>query len=120
MQHAFDFLIIGAGMAGEAAAQALRKADGSASIAILGDESHPPYDRPPLSKKLWKDGKEDDIWRPVDKARAEVTLERRAVKLDPAAHTVEDDKGDTWKYRKLLIATGGTPRRLPSTRACAC
>ncbi len=114
MQHAFDYLIIGAGMAGEAAAQALREADGDASIAMLGDESNPPYDRPPLSKKLWKDGKEDDIWRPVDKARAEVKLERRALKIDPAAHTVEDDKGDTWKYGKLLIATGGTPRRLPS------
>ena len=70
MQHAFDYLILGAGMAGEAAAQALREADANASIGMLGEESHPPYDRPPLTKALWKDGKESDMWRPIDKARA--------------------------------------------------
>jgi NADPH-dependent 2,4-dienoyl-CoA reductase/sulfur reductase-like enzyme len=113
MQHDFDYVIIGAGMAGEAAAQALREADGKAGIGMLGAESHPPYDRPPLSKALWKDGKEADIWRPIDKARATVTLQRSATQIDRAAHVVHDDKGDTWKYRKLLIATGGTPRRLP-------
>ena len=70
MQHDFDYLIIGAGMAGEAAAQALRAADAKATIGMLGDESHPPYDRPPLSKKLWKDAsKESGIWRAVDKAQ---------------------------------------------------
>ena len=114
MEHEFDYLIVGAGMAGEAAAQALREADGDATIGLIGDESHPPYDRPPLTKKLWKDGKEEDIWRPIDKARAAVTLRRRATRIDRAAHVVHDDAGDAWKYRKLLIATGGTPRRFPS------
>ncbi|MGH8214283.1 MAG: NAD(P)/FAD-dependent oxidoreductase, partial [Rhodanobacteraceae bacterium] len=114
MQHAFDYLIVGAGMAGEAAAQALREADADATIGMLGDESHPPYDRPPLTKKLWKDGKEEDIWRPIDKARAAVTLQRQAIRIDRATHVVHDDKGDTWQYRKLLLATGGTPRKLPS------
>jgi NADPH-dependent 2,4-dienoyl-CoA reductase/sulfur reductase-like enzyme len=114
MEHVFDYLIVGAGMAGEAAAQALREADADATIGVLGAESRPPYDRPPLTKKLWKDGKEEDIWRPIDKARAAVTLRRRATRIDRAAHVVHDDAGDTWKYRKLLIATGGTPRRFPS------
>ncbi len=114
MQHDFDYLIIGAGMASEAAAQALREADPDATIGMLGEESHPPYDRPPLTKALWKDGKEADIWRPIDKARVAVTLQRRALKIDRDAHTVLDDAGDTWRYRKLMIATGGTPRRLPS------
>jgi NADPH-dependent 2,4-dienoyl-CoA reductase/sulfur reductase-like enzyme len=114
MEHVFDYLIVGAGMAGEAAAQALREADADATIGLIGAEPHPPYDRPPLTKKLWKDGKEGDIWRPIDKARAAVTLRRRATRIDRAAHLVHDDAGDTWKYRKLLIATGGTPRRFPS------
>ncbi|MGH8126466.1 MAG: NAD(P)/FAD-dependent oxidoreductase [Rhodanobacteraceae bacterium] len=114
MQHAFDYLIIGAGMAGEAAAQALRGADPDARIGMLGAESHPPYDRPPLTKKLWKGGKEDDIWRPIDKARVDLQLSRRATKIERAGHVVHDDHGDTWRYRKLLIATGGTPRQLPS------
>ncbi|HEX5960485.1 MAG TPA: FAD-dependent oxidoreductase [Rhodanobacteraceae bacterium] len=113
MPHTFDYLIIGAGMAGEAAAQAIREADADASIGLLGDEAHPPYDRPPLSKKLWKGGKEDAIWRPIDKAGAMVVLQRRAVKIDRAAHTVRDDQNGAWQYRKLLIATGGTPRKLP-------
>jgi NADPH-dependent 2,4-dienoyl-CoA reductase/sulfur reductase-like enzyme len=114
MQHAFDYLIVGAGMAGEAAAQALRTADAKGSIGLLGDESHPPYDRPPLSKKLWKDAsKESGIWRAIDKAQATLTLQRRATKIDRTAHLVHDDRGDAWKYRKLLIATGGTPRKLP-------
>ena len=114
MQHAFDYLIIGAGMSGEAAAQALREADANAGIGMLGDESHPPYDRPPLTKALWKDGKESDIWRPIEKAHADVQLLRRATRIDREVHLVHDDAGDTWQYRKLLIATGGTPRRLPS------
>lgn len=113
MDHQFDYLILGAGMAGSAAAVALRAAAPNASIAILGDESHPPYDRPPLSKALWKDGQEADIWRPIDAARATLQLGRRALTLDRANHVVRDDAGDRWHYGKLLIATGGTPRRLP-------
>ena len=113
MEHAFDHLIVGAGMAGAAAAVALRQADAKAGIALLGAEPHLPYDRPPLSKALWKDGKEDDIWRPIQDARATVQPGRRAVAIDRAAHTVRDDAGDTWRYRKLLLATGGAPRTLP-------
>ena len=113
MQHVYDYLIVGAGLAGEAAAQAIRGADDQGTIGMLGDEAHPPYDRPPLSKALWKDGKEDDIWRPIAKARATVQLGRRARTIDRAAHVVHDDAGDTWQYKKLLLATGGTPRTLP-------
>lgn len=113
MEHAFDHLIVGAGMAGSAAALALRKAAPDATIALIGGEAHRPYNRPPLSKALWKDGKEADIWRPIDEAGATLQLGRRAVSIDRQAHVVRDDAGDAWRYRKLLLATGGTPRRLP-------
>lgn len=113
MEHNFDYLIIGAGLAASTAAVALREADTAGTIALLGEEQHPPYDRPPLSKALWKDAKEEDIWRPMAKARATVELGRRALAIDRGRHQVRDDAGDTWKYRKLLIATGGSPRRLP-------
>lgn len=113
MEHAFDHLIVGAGMAASAAATALRQADATARIALLGEESHPPYDRPPLSKGLWKDTPEADIWRPIQGAKATVQLGRRAVAIDRTAHTVRDDTGDTWRYRKLLLATGGAARTLP-------
>jgi NADPH-dependent 2,4-dienoyl-CoA reductase/sulfur reductase-like enzyme len=112
MQRRFDYFIIGAGMSGEAAAQALRHTDANASIGLIGDEAHPPYDRPPLTKGLWKGGNEAEIWRPIDKANASLTLNRHASKIDRAAHTVQDDQGDSWEYKKLLIATGGTPRTL--------
>lgn len=111
--QSFDFLILGAGMAGEAAAQALRVARPDASIGMLGAEPHPPYDRPPLSKALWKDGKEDAIWRPIATANVTLVTGRRAVRIERTAHVVEDDQGEQWRYGKLLIATGGTARTLP-------
>jgi NADPH-dependent 2,4-dienoyl-CoA reductase/sulfur reductase-like enzyme len=51
----FTYLIVGGGMAAGAAAESIRKADADGSIAILSQESEGPYDRPPLSKDLWKD-----------------------------------------------------------------
>jgi len=113
MKHTVSHLIIGAGAAGESAAQAIRSVDGNVSIAMLGDEAYPPYDRPPLSKALWKDGKEASIWRPIDKAHAGLQLGRRALRIDRGAHLVQDDAGDVWEYQRLLLATGGTPRQLP-------
>lgn len=113
MQHTTDYLVVGAGMAGEAAAHAIREHDAAGRIDLLGAEADPPYDRPPLSKALWKpDADPASVFRPVGKTGAQLSLGRHAVKLDPAAHRVEDDRGDTWQYRKLLIATGGTPRTL--------
>jgi NADPH-dependent 2,4-dienoyl-CoA reductase/sulfur reductase-like enzyme len=112
MQHKFDYVILGAGMAGQAAAKALRAADAQGTIGIVGAERHPPYARPPLSKKLWKNGKEADVWFAIDKAGATLSQGHAATRIDRAAHVVHDDQGDTWQYRKLLIATGGTPRKL--------
>lgn len=114
MAHEYDYLIIGAGMAGSAAAIALRKADPKGSLALLGAENHPPYERPPLSKGLWGEMGEDEIWT-LDENEEGMSLQlgRRAVKIDRQAHTVTDDAGETWTYKKLLLATGGTPRTLP-------
>ncbi len=112
MQYHYDHLIIGAGMAGEAAAQAIHEVAPGASIGMLGAESHPPYNRPPLSKALWKDATEESIWRPVAQTGASLHLGRRAVSIDADAHRVRDDHGDEYGYGKLLIASGGAPRRL--------
>ncbi len=112
MEHTYDYLIIGAGMTGEAAAQALHDTDPEAHIGMVGDENDPPYDRPPLSKDLWKDDKLDDIFRPLNKSGATLHQGRRATTVDAQAHKVTDDRGDTYSYRKLLLATGGTPRTL--------
>jgi 3-phenylpropionate/trans-cinnamate dioxygenase ferredoxin reductase subunit len=113
MDHHYDYLIVGGGMTGDAAARALREADAGARIGLIAAEQDPPYDRPPLSKALWKGDK--DI-ASVDRgtAKLDVTLHlgRNAKRVDTLGHRVEDDAGDGHVYRKLLLATGGLPRQL--------
>lgn len=112
MQHNYDYLIVGAGMTAEAAAQALHDNDPDATIGMVGNEAHPPYDRPPLSKGLWADGKENEIFRPLDKTGARLHSGRSIDRIDAAQHLAGDDHGDSYHYGKLLLATGGTPRTL--------
>lgn len=107
----FRYLIVGAGMAGAAAAAAIRERDAAGSIGMIGEESDPPYDRPPLSKGLWKGDDPEKIWKSLD--RVELLLGRRAERIDRGAHTVVCAGGEAVGYEKLLLATGGRPRRLP-------
>lgn len=109
---AYDYLIVGGGMTADAAAHGIREVDQSGSIGIIAAESHAPYNRPPLSKALWKGEGEDGLWRGTDSTGATLHLGRSAVQLDSAARTVTDDAGGEYRYGKLLLATGGTPRRL--------
>ncbi|MGH8212760.1 MAG: NAD(P)/FAD-dependent oxidoreductase [Rhodanobacteraceae bacterium] len=113
MEHSFDYLILGAGMAGSAAAKGIRARDAKGTIALLGAEPHPPYDRPPLSKDLWNGKKSpEEIWRDIESLRATLFPGRHATAIDLQKKTVRDDHGDHFRYGKLLIATGGTPRRI--------
>ncbi|HEX9578798.1 MAG TPA: FAD-dependent oxidoreductase [Myxococcales bacterium] len=107
-----DYLIVGGGMTSAAAARGIREIDAKGSITILGDEAHKPYARPPLSKALWQGKPEEGVWLELPKD-AEVLTGRRAVAIDRAAHQVRDDRGGAHGYRKLLLATGGSPRKLP-------
>ncbi|MFC5580578.1 NAD(P)/FAD-dependent oxidoreductase [Rhodanobacter terrae] len=114
MEYAYDYLIVGAGMAADAAAKAIREADATADIGIVGDETRAPYQRPPLSKALWKGDKSPaDIDLGTASSGAQLHLGRRIESLDRAAHAARDDRGDSYRYRRLLLATGATPRRLP-------
>jgi NADPH-dependent 2,4-dienoyl-CoA reductase/sulfur reductase-like enzyme len=111
MEHRTQHLIVGSGMAGHAAAAAIRARDASAAIAMIGDEPHPPYARPPLSKGLWLGKPRESVFLPpVDGLRLHAG--RRAVALDATARIVRDDAGDAHRYDRLLLATGGRPRRL--------
>ena len=106
-------VIIGGGMTGHAAAAAIREADPHALIAMLAAEPERPYARPPLSKALWL-GKasEESVWLP-EVAGLELHLGRRAVEIDLRARHVRDDRGGVHPFDRLLLATGGAPRRLP-------
>src|SRR5205823_10038520 len=68
--------------------------------------------RPPLSKALWKGQPEDSVWLPQVKD-VQLTTGRRVTKVDRKARQVIDDQRGSHAYDKLLLATGGTPRRLP-------
>ena len=114
MEHEYDYLIVGGGMAADAAAKAIRAADPSAGIGLVGAEPTPPYERPPLSKALWKGERTPDAIDLGTAASGTVLhLGRRVERLDRTGHRVRDDHGDGYRYRRLLLATGATPRRLP-------
>lgn len=108
----YDYLIVGGGMAADACVRGIREVDASGSIGLISAEPDPPYDRPPLSKGLWKQKEFEDIWRKTDSQGVTMHLGRRASDLRPQSREVFDNHGDVYSYNKLLLATGGTPHRL--------
>jgi NAD(P)H-nitrite reductase large subunit len=109
----FMYLIVGGGMAADAAVKGIRELDAGGAIGLIGDEADPPYSRPPLSKALWKGKPVDRVWRHTEKHRVDLLLGRKAERVDPERQTVVDDRGEEHRYDRLLLATGGRPRRLP-------
>lgn len=99
-------------MTGDAAVRGIRAIDSERSIGLISAEAHPPYDRPPLSKGLWKGTEEERIWRATEELGVELHLGRTATSLDPGAREVLDDRGAHYTYEKLLLAMGGSPRTL--------
>lgn len=108
----YKYLIIGGGMAAGAALPAIREVDADGSIGLIGAELHPPYQRPPLSKALWKGDPLQSIWIDTDKLGVKLHLGRRVQRLDLDNKRVTDDQGDETSFDKLLLATGSTPKRL--------
>ncbi|HVW63663.1 MAG TPA: FAD-dependent oxidoreductase [Nitrosospira sp.] len=112
MKH-HKYLIVGGGMAADSAVRGIRKIDQDGAIAMICEELHPPYDRPPLSKALWKDAPLDSIWRNEHGLNVAIHLGKKIVSLDPQKKTATDDAGNVYTYEKLLLATGGVVRRIP-------
>jgi NADPH-dependent 2,4-dienoyl-CoA reductase/sulfur reductase-like enzyme len=106
------YLIVGGGMTADAACKGIREHDADGRIVLVGAEPHAPYKRPPLSKKLWFGDDESTVWRGTEKLGVDLRLGRRIVRIDPAGHTAVDDEGTEYRWEKLLLATGGQPRRL--------
>jgi NADPH-dependent 2,4-dienoyl-CoA reductase/sulfur reductase-like enzyme len=109
----YTYLIVGGGMTADAAVHGIREVDATCSIGLIGAEAHPPYNRPPLSKGLWKGKPLESIWRKSADPPPQLHLGRTARALDAGNRRITDDQGTTYTYGKLLLATGGTPRRLP-------
>jgi 3-phenylpropionate/trans-cinnamate dioxygenase ferredoxin reductase subunit len=112
MKH-YTYLIIGGGMTGDAAARGIREIDPLGSIGMIGYETDMPYARPPLSKGMWKGRPFAKVWRGTETLNVDFYLGREVTKLIQASKRVRDDHGDEYTYDKVLIATGGTPIRLP-------
>jgi 3-phenylpropionate/trans-cinnamate dioxygenase ferredoxin reductase subunit len=112
MTH-YNYLIIGGGMTADAAVRGIREVDAKGSVGVIGKEPHPPYDRPPLSKKLWRGNPLDSIWRKTETLDVDLHLGRAVQTLDLPNKRAIDDQGNAHSFEKLLLATGGSPRRFP-------
>jgi 3-phenylpropionate/trans-cinnamate dioxygenase ferredoxin reductase subunit len=113
----FDVVIVGAGHGGAQAAIALRQLKFEGSIALVGREPEPPYERPPLSKEYLAGEKpfERLLIRPEtfwEERGITLLPGREVVSVDPGARTVATAEGETIGYGDLLWAAGGDARRL--------
>ncbi|MGY1609502.1 MULTISPECIES: NAD(P)/FAD-dependent oxidoreductase [unclassified Geodermatophilus] len=111
--------VVGASLAGLSAARALREQAYDGRVVVVGDEVHPPYDRPPLSKDfLVGVSSVDDIalGTPDDEDLGlEWRLGTTAVGLDPATRSVLLDDGSEVRADGVVLATGARARRLPGS-----
>jgi 3-phenylpropionate/trans-cinnamate dioxygenase ferredoxin reductase subunit len=112
------FVIVGGGLAGAKAAEALRDNGFDGEIILFGAEEHLPYERPPLSKDYLADKKAlpdftvdpEDWYREHD---VDLRLGTEVTGVDRLTHSVGFDEGHHQGYDKLLLATGSSSRRPP-------
>ena len=110
----YKYLIVGGGMTANAAVKGIRQADAEGSIGLFSAESHRPYNRPPLTKDLWKGKSPEMVWLNNAAQDAALHLNCTVQAIEATNKFVTDDQGTIHHYEKLLLATGGTPRRLAS------
>src|SRR2546429_9899046 len=108
-------VVVGAGLAGLRAAETLRREGFAGELILLGDEPHPPYDRPPLSKHyLAGPWHMDRVWLRMDEALdVDLRLGVAATQLDLSSGALTVAGGVTLPFDGLVIATGASPRTLP-------
>jgi NADPH-dependent 2,4-dienoyl-CoA reductase/sulfur reductase-like enzyme len=111
-------LIVGGGLAGQRCAETLRRRGYEEPVRIVCAEAERPYDRPPLSKGVLGGSVEEaaTAFRPsewYEEQGVELLLGARAERLDPESRLVLLEGGEELPYGRLLIASGGAPRRLP-------
>ena len=112
-----QFVIIGAGAAGYAAAQALREEGFRGNVVMITREDRAPYDRPNLSKD-YLHGHAEPEWMPLrsdaffKEHGIQLVLNKEVTRVDARTKTITFEGGETMEYDALLVATGGTPMRL--------
>lgn len=113
MMERSRYLIVGGGMTAAAAARGIRDVDETGTILLVGSEPDPPYKRPLLSKGLWAGKPLDRVWSGTERYGVDLRLGRTIKWLDLGAKIAVDDRGDSYSFDKLLLATGSRPRTLP-------
>ena len=112
-----QFVIIGAGAAGYAAAQTFREEGFRGNLVMITREQHTPYDRPNLSKD-YLHGHAEPEWIPLrpdeffSEHGIQLVLNREVTRVNARAKTITFEGGETMDYDALLVATGGAPVRL--------
>ena len=79
----YKYLIVGAGMTADAAVRGIRELDPDGKIGLIGSDHNPPYNRPPLTKGLWKGKSLDSIWRGTQQFTVDLHLGRTVRSIDP-------------------------------------
>ena len=111
------YLLIGGGLASAEAAKQVRRVDAEGSIALVSDEAQLPYNRPPLSKEYLRGEATEPLEfasaADYEELRMTTELGSAVTALDAAASTATLDNGEVYSYEQALLATGGSPVRLP-------
>jgi 3-phenylpropionate/trans-cinnamate dioxygenase ferredoxin reductase subunit len=112
-----SFVLVGAGLAGAKAAEALRDIGYQGDLTLIGAEAHRPYERPSLSKGYLQGKETEDKLFVHSQAwyaehEVDLRLTTKVTVVDRGAHEVGTNTGDRVHYDKLLLATGSSPRRL--------
>jgi NADPH-dependent 2,4-dienoyl-CoA reductase/sulfur reductase-like enzyme len=118
MQDAYDYVIVGAGVAGASAARAIRRHDEEGTTLVIGREDDAPFYRPDLSKTLWLDESASSGTEPTsgwlldDEAQADLVTGVSVTAIDTEAKSLALSDTSTVGYGRLLLATGAQPRTL--------
>ena len=118
-RHPDSVVIVGAGAAGDCAAETLRHEGYQGRLTLFDPDPDAPYDRPNLSKDYLA-GTASEDWIPLHPPEfyrergIDIVHDRRVVALEPKAHRIRLDDGGTVEFGALLLATGATPIRLPA------
>src|ERR1700686_1542525 len=111
------YVVIGNGIAGQTAAEELRKADADASIVMIAAERHPLYNRVALPRYLRGQGRREKVlMRTVEdyaRQNLEIHFETWATEIDAKSKVVRTNRGQDFPYDALLVATGGRPKPPP-------
>lgn len=117
MSEPTSYVVVGGGLAGAKAAEAIRAGDADGTVTIVGAESRRPYERPDLSKAVLlgkKSAEElyvhDEGW--YGEHSVELLLGQQATAIDRDQRRVTLADGRELPYERLLLATGASPRRL--------